>query len=283
VVISPELAAVAFGLLAAFSWGAGDFNGGLATRRMVVVGVVTVAHALGLLLLLIFAVVTREPLPPASDFIWGVLAGLAGLVGLAALYRAFAIGRMGLAAPIASVLSSIVPVLFSITLRGLPGGLQIAGFALGIVSVGLVSYSREGRQETKGLGLAVTAGVSFGVFFILLDRIGPGAVYWPLVAARTASLTAMLVIAFFRRISVVPGTSRLWVIILLAGALDAFGNVFFVQSAQAGRLDITAVVSSLYPAFTIVLARVLLKEHLSRLQMAGIAAALTSIALIAAG
>lgn len=282
-VISPELTAVAFGLLAAFSWGAGDFNGGLATRRMVVVGVVTVAHALGLLLLLMCAVLAREPLPPANDLVWGALAGLVGLVGLASLYRAFAVGRMGLAAPIASVLSSIVPVLFSIALHGLPGGLQIAGFGLGIASVGLVSYSREGKQETKGLGLAVTAGVSFGLFFILLDQIQPGAVYWPLVAARAASLTAMLVIAFFRRITVVPGTSRLWIIILLAGALDVFGNVFFVQSTHAGRLDITAVVSSLYPAFTIVLARVLLKEHLSRLQVAGIAAALTSIALIAAG
>lgn len=282
-VISPELAAVAFGLLAAFSWGAGDFHGGLATRRMVVVGVVAVAHALGFVLLLTFAVLSREAMPPVNDLLLGAVAGLTGLVGLAALYRAFAIGRMGLAAPIASVLSSIVPVLFSVILHGLPGSLKTAGFALGIVSVGLVSYSREDKQETKGLGLAVAAGISFGLFFILLDRLPPGEIYWPLVAARAASLTAMLVIAFFRRISVVPGTSRLRGIILLAGALDVFGNVFFVQATHSGRLDIAAVVSSLYPAFTIVLARVLLKEHLSRLQVAGIAAALTSIALIAAG
>src|SRR5215813_10332959 len=115
-IIAPELAAVTFGLFASLSWGVGSFSGGLATKRAAVMGVVTVAHIIGLLLMITLAIISSEPLPPTQDLMWGGLAGLAGLVGVAALYRALAFGRMSLAAPTAAVLAALVPALVGILL-----------------------------------------------------------------------------------------------------------------------------------------------------------------------
>ena len=134
-----ELSTVAFALSASISWGAGDFSGGLATRRAQVLSVVFGSYTVGLCMLILLALIASEPLPTALDFMWGGVAGLAGAVGLGAFYQALSVGRMGIVAPIAAMLSAAIPVLFGALIEGLPGPLQLIGFVLAFIAVGLIS------------------------------------------------------------------------------------------------------------------------------------------------
>ncbi len=278
-----SLAAVSFGLAASLSWGASDFSGGVATRRIPVALVMIVSYIVGLTLLLALALVRGEPFASTTDMIIGAAAGLSGAIGLTAQYRALATGRMGIAAPVSAVLGSALPVLFAAFSEGLPGGGQIAGFALALAGVWLIARTESGGERHAGLSYAVMAGVGFGGFFILMDHVSVDSVFWPLVAARGMSLVAILVYALVvspPRRWVLPGRRGLGVI-LAAGSLDVGGNVFFLMAAQAGRLDVATVLSSLYPAITAILARALLDERLSRVQTAGVLVAVVAIPLIA--
>jgi drug/metabolite transporter (DMT)-like permease len=277
--ISPELAAVFFGLAASASWGAGDFSGGLATKRASVISVIAFAHAVGFVILLLLALVAREAFPPLVDLVWGGAAGLAGAFGLMAFYQALASGRMGVAAPITAVVAALLPVLVGIVNEGLPDQIHLLGFALATVSVFLVSYSVGTTWSSNGMGLAVLGGIGFGLFLVLINQVKADVVFWPLVAARAASTTVMLLLVFKRQLPL-PTERKLWLPMLVAGTLDALGNAFFVLAAQAGRLDVAAILSSLYPAMTILLARLILKENLGRVQIVGIVLALVAISLI---
>jgi len=280
VIISPELGALVFGLAASASWGAGDFSGGIATKRAHVISVITVVHGIGLLLMLCLALATHETIPPVEDWVWGAVAGLAGVMGLMAFYQALAIGRMGVAAPITGVVAALLPVIIGIISEGLPDTTRLVGFGLALVSVFLVSYAVGTTWNASGAGLAILGGIGFGLFLVFAGQVGDTAVFWPLVAARAAS-TTMMTLLIFRRKLPVPNEGRLWLPILMAGGLDAFGNVFYVLASQAGRLDVAAVLSSLYPAMTILLAALLLKEQIGRIQLVGIVLALLAISLIA--
>ncbi len=277
--ISPELAAVFFGLAASASWGAGDFSGGLATKRASVISVIAFAHAVGFVILLLLALVVRESSPPVTDLIWGAAAGLAGAFGLMAFYQALASGRMGVAAPITAVVAALLPVVVGIVNEGLPDQIHLLGFALATASVFLVSYSTGATWSSNGIGMAVIGGIGFGLFLVLINQVKADVVFWPLVAARAASTTVMLLLVFKRQLPL-PTERKLWVPMLVAGTLDALGNAFFVLAAQAGRLDVAAILSSLYPAMTILLARLILKENLGRMQIVGIVLALVAISLI---
>ena len=274
-----NLVTVLFGLAASLSWGAGDFSGGLATRRTSVFSVVVAAHATGLVLLVALALAWSEPFPSAIDLIWGVTAGLAGAVGLVAFYQALAVGRMGVNAPITAVLAAAVPVLFSAFFEGLPNLLQLAGFVLALIAVGLISRPEGAARRPEGLGLALLAGLGFGGFLILIAQVSHTAIFWPLAAARFASSLFILIIILIRREEVLPKKTVL-PIVLLAGALDVAGNAFFVLAAHTGRLDVSAILSSLYPAVTVLLASVILRERVTRLQAVGIIVALVAIPLI---
>src|SRR5258708_16235730 len=195
VAMSQELNTVAFGLAASLSWGIGDFSGGLATRRASVFSVVVAAHATGLVLLVVLALAWSEPLPSALDVVWGGTAGLAGAVGLAAFYRALAVGRMGITAPITAVLAAAMPVIFSAFSPGLPSLVQFAGFILALLAVGLISRSEGAKGRPEGLGLALLAGLGFGGFLILLGQVSPGAIFWPLSVGRFSSTLFLLAIA----------------------------------------------------------------------------------------
>src|SRR5215212_9526486 len=172
-----EFAAVIFGLASAVSWGAGDFSGGLATKRAPVFGVLAISHAAGLLLLIGLALVWSEPLPSAMDLGWGLAAGLAGVVGLAALYSALAVGQMGMVAPVSAVLTAALPALFGVLTEGLPGALKLAGFGLALLGIWLVAGTGRSVGPRDGLGLALLAGCGFGIFFILVHRAGANAVF----------------------------------------------------------------------------------------------------------
>jgi drug/metabolite transporter (DMT)-like permease len=275
-----DFAAVVFGLASALSWGAGDFSGGLATKRAPVFGVLAIGHAVGLLLLIALALVWGEPLPSATYLGWGLAAGLAGAVGLASLYRALAVGQMGMVAPVSAVLTAALPALFAILTEGMPGALKLAGFGLALLGIWLIAGTGASGGARHGLGLALLSGCGFGTFFILVHRAGANAVFWPLAAARIGSLGLVLPIALGRRQFPQPDR-RVLVPVLLSGALDVAGNAFFVLAGQAGRLDVAAILASLYPASTVLLAALLLGERVMRVQVVGIVAALAAIALIA--
>jgi drug/metabolite transporter (DMT)-like permease len=273
------LSNVTFALAASLSWGAGDFSGGFASRRAQVLSVIVGAYAVGLMMLIALALIWSEQFPTTLDLIWGSVAGLAGAVGLVAFYQALAVGRMGIVAPIAGMLSAAVPVLFAAAFEGLPGPLQLIGFVLALIAVGLISGLGVVKGRPEGLGLALLAGLGFGSFFILISRVSHGAVFWPLAAARLSSLLFLLAVLLIRRRKVLPEKS-VWPVVFLAGALDVAGNVFFVLATHAGRLDVAAVLSSLYPAVTVLLATIILKERVTRLQSIGIFVALVAIPLI---
>lgn len=281
--MTPELLALAFGGLSALSWGSGDFNGGLATKRLGVLHVLTVVHGVGLVLTLVLALLTGQALPPTAELALAAGAGVIGLISLGALYRGLAEGQMGIAAPVSSVLSAALPLIFSIVVRGTqPDSAQQIGFAVALVAIVLISLASGKIEGTSGLGMAVTAGIGFGIYFILMSFIQSDSVYWLAAVSRALTFGILLMIVIRQRRILAPPNGLTGVMLLLAGVLDVFGNIFFLLSAQSGRLDIAAVVVALYPAVTIVLAAGLLKERMSRLQVLGVVLALGAVALIAA-
>src|SRR5690242_4836013 len=214
---------VLFGLAASLCWGSGDFNGGLASRRANPTSVVVASYAVGFVLLVVLALIWRELLPRPMDVLWGALAGVAGVFGLMAFYSALASGQMGIAAPVSAVLTAILPVLFSVITVGLPSLIQVAGFALALVAIGLISRPGGASGPPKGIGLAVLAGCGFGCFFILISRVSPGATFWPLAVARLSSVVLAVIVMRARGRLGLPGRN-VAPLVLLAGTLDALGN-----------------------------------------------------------
>lgn len=277
--MSNAFATIVFGLLASLCWGSGDFNGGLASRKANASSVVVAAYTVGFVLLVVLAFIWREPFPPALDILWGALAGLAGAIGLVAFYSALSIGRMGIAAPVSAVLTASFPVLFSMFTQGLPGPLQLVGFVLALLAIALISRPERSKGRPEGMGLALLAGCGFGCFFILISRVNAGSTFWPLAVARFTSVLFLLTFVAVRRQPALPGKGVV-PLILLAGVLDALGNTFFVMATHSGRLDVAAVLSSLYPAATVLLAALLLHERVTRIQALGILLALVAVPLI---
>jgi drug/metabolite transporter (DMT)-like permease len=230
---------------------------------------------------LAMALLTREPIPPATALWWGAFAGFIGAFGITALYRALAVGRMGVVAPVAAVVTGVLPVVVGTHSEGLPDRLQLGGFALALVSIWLVARSNGDANSRSGISLAALAGVMFGLFLIAGKQAGHHAIFWPLVAARAVSTSMMLFILLFLPRSSQSLRPVLWVMVL-SGVLDSAGNALFIAATQHGRLDVAAVLSSLYPASTVILARLLLKEHIAKMQAVGIVCALLAVALISA-
>ncbi len=275
---APFLVAL-FALSAATAWGSGDFTSGLAARRVGPFHTILISYTVGLLTLVVVALARLERLPAPPDLIWGALAGLFGMVGLGFLLRGFSTGRMGIVAPVSAVLATAIPVIFAAFTEGLPRQVQMAGFALALISIWLLSRPERLHGRPAGLGMALLAGLCFGAFFTALDQVGNDAVFWPLVAGRVASCVLMVVYALSTRRPVLPPVTPLG-LLALAGVLDVGGNLFFLMAIQTGRLDIAAVLGSLYPAVTALLARLLTREHMARLQLVGVAVAVAAIVLI---
>jgi drug/metabolite transporter (DMT)-like permease len=268
-----------FELSAAAAWGSGDFTGGLAARRIGPFHTVLISFIIGLLALVLVALARFEMLPPAADLLWGALAGLLGLVGLGCLLRGFATGRMGIVAPVSAVLATAIPVVFSALTEGLPRQLQLLGFGLALVGIWLLARPEPLGGRPAGLGMALLAGLGFGAFFTTLGQIGQSAVFWPLITGRLAACILMLGVALVTRRPVIPPRSSLG-LVALAGVLDVGGNLFFLLATQSGRLDVAAVLGSLYPAVTTILAWLVAREHMARLQVIGVTAAIVAIVLI---
>lgn len=275
-----DLAAPALGLTSAASWGAGDFCGGLAARRAPLLGVLVIGYGVGVAVVAGAALLTGEPAPPLLALGWAVAAGLSGTIGLASLYRGLAVGRMAVVAPVSAVLSAAIPVALGALAEGLPPAAKQAGFALALLGIWLVARADAAGVDRQGLTLALVAGCGFGGFLVLMHQGAAAGPFWPLAAARTTSFALVLLAALARGGRFAPARSAL-PLVLLSGLLDAGGNAFFVLAGRAGRLDVAAVLSSLYPASTMVLSALLLRERVSRAQGAGVAAVLGAIVLIA--
>jgi drug/metabolite transporter (DMT)-like permease len=273
-------ATVLFGLAASLCWGSGDFSGGLASRRSNTTSVVIAAYTVGFALMVVLALIWREPFPASLDILWGGLAGLAGAIGLMMFYSALTIGQMGIAAPASAVLTAGLPVIFSAFTQGLPNALQLSGFALALLAIVFISRPERTRGRPAGIWLALLSGCCFGCFFILISRINHAETFWPLAIARfTSVLFLLLTMVWTRRRQTLPEKTVV-PLVLLAGILDAIGNAFFVLATHTGRLDVASVLSSLYPAATVLLATIVLRERITRLQAIGILVALVAVPLI---
>ena len=280
-VMSPELLAVSFALLSAISWGAGDFSGGVASRRLSPYLTALLVHTTGLLLFTLLALLRGESFQP-QDGPWSVGAGLAGFVGLVFLYRAFEAGQMGLASPVAGVVGAGLAALLGFVLEGLPTPLQLLGLGLGLLGVWLAARSEGGYNPSRGLVYAFLAGLGFGGYFALINQVD--GLFWPSALAKLTAATLMLGMTWGAGLlRQGAGFTASLGLVGLAGILDAGGNLFFLVAAQAGRLDVAATISSLYPASTTLLAWGLLGEHLGRSQTVGVLLSLVAIALIASG
>ena len=281
--------AVVLGLAAALVYGAADFTGGVAAKRTPAMAVVVLSQLAGLVVLLIALPLLGTPAPPAGDLAVGAAAGIAGGTGVTLLYRGLAIGRMSVVAPITAVGAACLPVAVGLLRGERPGVLALAGVAVALVAVVAVSMSAApgGTAVRTGgapLGLveAILAGLAFGAFFVILSGVSEEAGTWPLLAGRTSSVLVVGVAALVTRTPLRPAQSEL-PRIALAGVLDMGANVLYVLAVQVGLLSLVGALVSLYPASTVLLARLTLGERMGRLQVAGVALAVTGAALIALG
>lgn len=275
--------AILLGLLAAACYGAADFLGGFATKRSPILAVTIIAQAAGFILLLV-ALPFFAGHASRDAIMYGAISGVCGGIGIALLYHALSIGKMGVVSPITAVLAAALPVCVGI-LRGEHLSVwQTVGIAIAMLAVVLISLTTEpdGRFEfsTAGVKEAILSGPFIGGFLLFLARAGSNAGLYPLVTARLASTAFLLLIALALRKPITPVRSTV-PIILIAGTIDMIANCLYVYATYAGYLSIAAVLTSLYPASTVFLARIVLAERLSLIQKFGVGFALAGVALIA--
>jgi len=275
------LSALFFGLLSALSWGGGDFCGGLSTRRADPYTVVFVAEFVGAALLATLALLFREAMPDSTHLLWAGAGGLLGAVGLLVLYQALSTGHMGIVAPLTAVISGGMPVIFGLITDGLPDMLHLAGFLVALIAVWLLAGGAGETLTRRDLIYTLIAGLSFGFYFVFIDAgTSEGNVFWSLTFARSLGGLLLLAAILVMRRPLLPPRAVL-PINAMTGLLDAGGNLFFALAASAGRLDVAAILASLYPGVTVLLAWGFLGQRLNRPQAIGVGAALAAIVLIA--
>ncbi|ABE52559.1 DMT family transporter [Methanococcoides burtonii] len=278
--IPAEFLVILLGLASAAVWGAADFGGGFASKRTNEYYVVILMQAVGLILLPILAIVFSEQFPQGGGIFWGFVAGVAGSLGLVVLYRALSQGKMGVVAPVSAIVTVALPVIYGALKEGLPSVYQMTGFVVALVAMWLISSSDDnGDIRRQDIVLPLLAGVGFGIFFISVDMFSEDAVFWPLTVAKASSVITILLIAILTGSKNIPVRGAL-PLIILAGIFDAGGNLFFALASQVGRVDIATVVASLYPASTVLLAWIFLKERLALNQWMGVVLALVAVVFI---
>ena len=294
--LGPQAGTTLFGLLAAACWGGGDFGGSISVKRLggtipASLLVVVIGHLASLLLLVTIALAHGSALPPATSAVWGICGGVVSGVSLIAFYFALAGGHMGSAASVSGLLCAAVPAVVSQLTDGLARWQQFVGFALAAAAIWLIaSVSDAGGTSRRTTLLAALSGVGFGVYFVTLRQAGLSGVLWPTACARVGSAgicTLLLLLFALQHRRGTPGRAQLLrldattVLWILGGAtLDLCGNLSFMQATRLGRLDVAAVLASIYPAGTILLAAALLHERTTVRQRWGMALALPAVVLI---
>lgn len=267
-------------LMSAATFGAADFLGGLASRRSPsTVTVVLLSQTVGLSLLIALLLVFGGDLH-SVDIWWAGGAGIAGVIGLVLLYRGFSIGTMSVVAPITGLVGALVPLAWGLATGERPSWLAGIGVVIALGAVVLVSgaSSLAEFRTRAGMSEAVGAGAGFGIFFVLISNAS-SAELWLVAFSRAASISLLLGVVVVRGIAVrpAPGVARL---VVASGTGDVVANLLFLAAERRGLLSLVAVIASLYPATTVLLARVVLKERMSRLQQVGLGLAALGVALI---
>ena len=271
---------IAAGVLAALSFGAGDFAGAVASRRAGALIVVAGAHATGLVALLIGLLVLRPPVPDLETVLFGLAAGVAGAVGLAALYRGMSLGSMGIVASLSGAGSLLIPLIVGAAVGASIAPLQLAGVACTALAAAAAGGASRDEIGRRALLLAGAAAIGFGTWYVLLDLAARGGdPLWALVFSRamSATLTGASAIGRFER------RGFPFRIVVASGLFDVGGNALYVVARAAIPIGLAAALTGLYPIVTMILARFVLGEHLPRLGQVGVALALLGIVLISAG
>ena len=276
-------AVIALALTSALCWGISDFGGGMLGRRGPVLGVLLFTQGLGCVIALSLTVIRGEPFVAGTDLGLTIIAGLLATVGIGSFYHALAIGRMGIVAPVAAVLTALAPALISTAFQGIPPSVVIAGMGLAIVAVVIVSAVPDHTPDRPtGLPFAVLGGILFGLLGFTMSRISETYVMSPLALQRLILVTAFGVIAVVgRRPWRLPRAT--WLLVVVVGCLDLIGNVAFLAAVRSGHLAIAAIVSSLYPVITVLLAATILRERMTLSHAAGVALAGVAVAMITGG
>jgi drug/metabolite transporter (DMT)-like permease len=310
--------AAGFGLISAASWGGSDFIGGVGARRAPALLVVASGHIFSLFVLLVLCRTMQVALPGSASLFYAALGGFEGSLALAIFYRALAMGAMGLTAALTGLLTALVPVLFSLIREGLPSPLTVVGLIMGLAAIWLITHAPatkapestavnlleshpqsavphpfRGFSKKKcemggkpqpctipvpATALLLGALAGLGTQLILFKMATTGGILWAMTSARAAGVVALLIVL---AVNPPKGPWRgFWLTGTVAGALDTLGNLFYIQASRVGRLDVAALVSSMYPAGTILLAALVLREWPTRRQFAGMAFALAAVALL---
>jgi drug/metabolite transporter (DMT)-like permease len=274
-----QVGSTAFSLAAVLCWGTSDFLGGYASRHANAFVLTTIAHASGMALMIALALLSGAQFPSTRASLWAAAAGAVGGAALALFYRALAAGNMGLIAPVSAVLGAAIPTVVTIATVGLPRPWQIVGFVLAIVGLWLISRS-EGGASPRGFWTAVLAGLGFAGFYLFIKQAGDASALWSAVCSRAAAtlVTCGMVLIGGGFVRVGRPSAGIGAI---AGCFDVLGTLAFIHAEQIGRLDSAVVISSLYPALTVLLAALVLKERLTRWKAVGMAAALLAVPLVA--
>lgn len=289
-------AEAAVALAAALTWGTGDFSGGMAVKAAgnsldSALRVVMLGHAVSLAALLVIVSLTHGGVPHGWPLAWGLIAGLFGGLSLSAFYMALARGTMGPSAAVSGLLAAAIPALVSSFLEGVPGALRLVGFALAALAIWFIAAT-DAEDPPGTLALAVVGGLGFGGYFVALRLANPLGIFEPMALARIGSFTTCTVLWILvrglsmRKQASQPAQERAsftWRAAAWAMGIAVFdtgGNLLYIIATHMGRMDIAAVLASLYPAGTILLAALLLGERLTRKQLAGMALAVVAVVMI---
>ena len=276
---------ILFALLTAIFYGTCDFSGGIASRRVSYWLVTVAVQAFGLLAAGIGVLFFPGAGPTGAVVIWGAVSGVGSALGTSALYRGFAVGRMSVVAPLSAVLTAVLPVVAGILFGESLSIVAVVGIVLAIPAIGLVSWHHDADESSHGrAGVleGIVAGFGFALLFVGLDRAGTHSGAWPLIPGQIVSL--LLVLPFARGLSTSSSAWRSAVpAMVVAGLLSGAANLAFLTATGHGDLAIVAVLASLYPAVTVLLARVFLSERWTRLQAVGLMAATVAVVLVSFG
>jgi drug/metabolite transporter (DMT)-like permease len=276
-----SLTAVLLALAASLSWGVGDFIGGFKTRRLGAFAVLFISQPPTLLLIAAIVIIRGTPIAPGPWVVAGIVAGLVGLVGLSAVYRGMAIGVVSVVSTIAAT-GPVVPIIIGLLLGERPSFLQFGGIVVALAGIALLAFDRRPQATGKllpGVGLALLAALAFGVFLVAIRYASRPDPLWGVLATRSGSVLALLLLGLAFRSRIKAARADLPPLVAV-GVLDVSADVFFAFATTIGLLSIVSILSSLYPVATVILARIVLKERMVRVQQVGIALALTGVLLI---
>lgn len=285
--------AILLAFFGAVSYGAGDFCGSLAARRAPAIRVTLISQLVGGLLLIVLVPLVGGS-PSTRDLVVGALAGVVGAGAITAFYQAMAAGAMSVVAPISALTAAALPVFVGLLSGERPSALSLVGVVIAMAAILLVSQHGPAAGDDTELDrpapgttrrsmvlTGIGSGFLFGLLFITLDSVSDDAGLWPLVTDRLVAVPFLLIVALVTRTGIRPERGSMGLIVA-CGVLDMGANTLLLLAFSEGLLVLVAVIISLYPASTLVLARVVLHERVSPVQRAGLIIAGLAVVLIAA-